>query len=92
MLVAQAALLGEIVPSLRGVAVDWIDNTILVYFYHDGAMSEELQNDYSSIGTEIVANYSDADIDEKIIRLDYPHKLPEHNYWTYRRKELPYLS
>lgn len=88
ILVTQAALLDEVVPSLRGVAVDWDDNTILAYFYNDGEISEELRNDYSCIGTEIVSNYSTAHISEKIIRLDYPAKLPKHEHWVYRRKEV----
>ncbi len=87
ILATQSALLGEIVSSLRGVAVDWGDNTILIYFYNDGEISDELENDYSCIGTEVVANYSNAHIDEKIIRLDYPNKLPEHRFWVYKRKE-----
>lgn len=87
MLVAQSALLGEVVISLRGVAVDWDNNTIIIYFYNDGEISPKLENDYISIGTEIVANYSEADIDEQIIRLDYPAQLPDHKFWVYRRKE-----
>ena len=88
LLAAQRALLGEVVLSLRGVAIDWSNNTILVYFYNDGDISSELRNDYSCIGTEIVASFSTAHIIEKIIRLDYPAKLPEHKYWVYRRKEV----
>lgn len=82
------ALLGEVVPSLRGVAVDWKDNTILMYFYNDGELSDELENDYSCIGTEVVASYYDAMINETIVRLDFPNPLPEHKYWAYRRKEI----
>lgn len=88
LLATQRALLGEVVPSLRAIAVEWKDNTILIYFYNDGGISKELEHDYSSIAAEVVANYSDADVDEKIIRLDYPAKLPEHQYWAYRRKEV----
>lgn len=87
LLATQRALLSEVVPSLRGVAVDWDDNTILVYFYNDGEISDELWNDYSCIGTEIVSSFSTAHISEKIIQLDYPSKLPKHEYWAFRRKE-----
>ena len=89
LLAAQRALLGEVVPSLRGVAVEWNNHTILIYFYNDGEVLPELWNDYSCIGTEVVASFSTAYIKEKIIRLDYPNKLPEHKYWAYRRKEIP---
>ncbi len=89
-LATQSALLGEVVSSLRGVAVDWNNNTILIFLYNDGKISKELENDYSCIGTEVVANYSDADIDERVIRLDFPNKLPDHKHWVFRRKE-PYV-
>ena len=87
LIASQRALLNEVVPSLRGVAVDWDNNTIVMYFYNDGEISDELWNDYSCIGTEVVSNFSDAHISEKIIRLDYPSKLPDHRFWVYRRKE-----
>ena len=88
LLAAQRALLGEVVPSLRAVAIDWNNNTILVYFYNDGEISSELWDDYSCIGTEIVASFSNAHVSEKMIELNYPIRLPEHKYWAYRRKEI----
>jgi hypothetical protein len=84
----QKALLGEVVSSLRGVAIDWEGDTILMYFYNDGEISDELENDYRCIGTEVVADYYDAYIDDKVIRLDFPTPLPQHEYWAYRRKEI----
>ncbi len=84
---AQMGLLYEVVPSIRGVAVDWQQKTILVYFYIDGEISEELREDCSCIGTEIVAHFTEAKIDERIIRVDYPNVLPRHAYWVYLRYE-----
>jgi hypothetical protein len=86
-LAAQRGLLYEVGPSLRGVAVQWIDNTIVIYFYNDGEITENLHDDFISVGTSVVANYYEALIDEKIIRLDYPKPLPSHEHWVYRRKE-----
>jgi hypothetical protein len=74
-------------PSLRGIAVDWEDNTIVMCFYNDGEISEELENDYRCVGTEVVAQYSDAYIHEEIMRVDSPQSLPQHKYWAYKRKE-----
>jgi hypothetical protein len=88
LLNALGALLGEVVPSLRGVAVDWEGNIILMYFYNDGEVSDELENDYRCIGTEVVADYYDAHIDDKVVRLDFPTPLPQHKYWAYKRKEI----
>ncbi len=89
LLVTQRALLGEVISSLRGVAIEWNKNIIAIYFYHDGEISPELWNDFSCVATEIVANFNNAKISEKIIRLDYPVRLPEHKYWAYYRKEIP---
>ena len=67
--------------------VDWEDDIIVIYFYNDGEISEELDNDYRCVGTEVIANYTDARIAEKIIRLDYPERLPHHEHWVYKRRE-----
>jgi len=74
-------------PSLRGISVDWRENTIVMYFYNNGEISEELENDYRCVGTEVVAQYSDAHIDDKIIRIDSPKPLPQHRYWAYKKNE-----
>lgn len=88
LLATQRALLGEVVPSLRGVAVEWSDTIINMYFYNDGVISNVLENDFSCVGTEVVANFVDAHITEHCIRLDYPNKMPTHTYWAYKRKEV----
>ena len=88
MLATQSALLGDVVPSLRAGAIDWNNNIILIYFYNGGEISDELRDDYYCIGEEVVANFADADINEKIIRLDCPAQLPEHEYWVYRKSLL----
>lgn len=87
MLAAQRGMLGEVGPSLRAVAVDWINNDIVVYFYNDGEITEELHDDFISITTDITTHFNNAMVDEKIIRLDYPKPLPFHEHWVYRRKE-----
>lgn len=87
MLAAQRALLGEIEGCFRGVAVEWNNNVIILYFYVNGPIMLELREICRSIGTEIVACYSEAEVDEKIIRIDSPSYLPHHNYWVYRKKE-----
>ncbi len=89
----KRALLREVVPAMRGIAVDWkkgglpIEDEILVYFYIDGTISEDLFDECSCIGTEVIANYSEGKINDQSIRLDYPRPLPKHNYWAYKRKE-----
>jgi|ERR1700722_10599254 len=89
---AQGALLGEVIPSLRGVAVGWSDKTILLYFYNDGKITDEIFDCFSEIGTEIISDFSDALINDHIIRLDYPQPLPFHEHWVFKRKEIKDVS
>ena len=83
----RKALIGEIQPCFRGVAVEWLDNTVQLFFYIDGEISEKLRDDCSSLGAEVVASFSRAKIREHIIRLDYPAPLPKRKYWIFRRYE-----
>ena len=71
-------------PTLRGIAVDWEGDTIQMYFYNDGAISAELENDYSCVGTEVVAHYGTSYIHEEMIRWDCPTPLPFHRFCAYR--------
>lgn len=88
LLNTQKALLGKIVPSLRGAAVDWDESTILMYIYNDGEISTDSENSYRLAGEEVLACYTDAHLNEKIVRLDFPSQLPKHEYWVYKRKEI----
>lgn len=83
VLITKNILSRESFSSLRGVAVDWNANTIVIYFYNGGPVSEELENDFRCIGTEVVSQYFDATIDEHIERVDEVHPLPQHSYWAY---------
>jgi hypothetical protein len=87
LLSAQKALLGAVIPSLRAIAVEWSGENIIVHFYHDGKLSDDIEDHYMCIGTEIVADFESAMIDEKIIRLDHPKLLPKHDHWIYHRSE-----
>lgn len=92
LLACQSALLNEVTPSLRGLAVEWSSLTLIMYFYHDGPMTDDLEQDYSCIATEVVANYCDAFLKEKFIQLDFPKPFPEHKHWVYKRNEGAYQN
>ena len=64
MLSTRKALLGEVIPSLRGVAVNWNGNCIVVYYYHDGDINDIIRDHYSCINTEIIAGFHTNQIDE----------------------------
>ena len=87
VMLTQFALSFEHFPTLRGVAVDWEDNTIQMYFYNNGAISAELNDDYSCIGGEVICNYGTSYIHEEMIRWDCPTPLPFHRFWAYREGE-----
>jgi len=80
-------MLGEIIPSLRGIAVEWENNCIILYFYHDGQISDAIEEHYTGIGAEVVSDYANVGIKEEVISFPYPEILPKKQYWAYRRKE-----
>ena len=87
------ALLDEMVPSLRGVAYEWDkeNKSVLIYFYNEGVVTQSLEDHYSVIDNEASTRFfwdgKLVEHDFKIIRIDSPKSLPEHEYWVYRRKE-----
>jgi hypothetical protein len=85
------ALWHEVIPSLREVIMDWDNekNTICFYFYHDGPVTEAVEEHYRYIarlahfqGLEIEIN-----MEYKVIRLDYPELIPQREFVIYSRKE-----
>src|SRR5262249_47940245 len=92
-LALQRALLGCINPSLRGIAfeVEEKKKFIQLYFFHDGNLPYEIENHYSCIDNEASADFFHDDFlydhDFKVIRVDYPQKLPDISFWSYIRME-----
>lgn len=78
----------EKMKDLRGISVDWNDNTIVLVFYHNGNLTEEQAEDYSCIATEILSHFGTAFLSENIECIDYPKPLPNHKYWGYKSKSL----
>ncbi len=89
----KRALKREIVPAFRGIAVEWKKETIfsqdmiLLFFYIDGPISEDLRDLCGTIGAEVISDFCEGGIQENIIRHDAPSPLPEHTFWVYKRKE-----
>lgn len=87
---AHRALWGEIIPSLRKVILKWQPEkeTACIVFYHDGVITENVEEHYSCIHTEIHADFiSQPNVDYKVIRCDYPFPLPKEEHVIYQRKE-----
>lgn len=84
------ALWGAVIPSLRKVSLKWQpgDETAFIIFYHDGKISPVIEEHYACITVEVDADFIvDPRIDFKVIRSDYPEKIPQENYTIYARQE-----
>jgi len=74
--------------KIRGVTAMWdeIENTAKITFYYDGEANEEEIEDFSVANAEIIAHCSNALLDEKFIRWDYPKPLPS-QFLAYKKDE-----
>jgi len=83
----QGALINAVTPELRAVTVD-IDNEkalVILKFFYDGKITDELFETASIAGTETdVPGYLN---DEHIIRCDSPNPLPIQGRFVFLRKE-----
>lgn len=86
---AQRALLGRIHTSFRLVKVRFIENLIELTVILDKQPSEEIVEDISEAGTEIVADFSECTITERI-EINNEKLKPENIFdagWVFLRKE-----
>ena len=85
----QKALLGYVTPELRSVHIQFIDQSIHLYFVIDGKPSDYWQDAYTEIGTEVIADYAEPySIQEHLLQIDFPNciTLPD-TTMIYRRYE-----
>ena len=81
-----------IFPQLRLASMEWTRNTVDVYYYIDGPVSDDNEESVNLIGT-----YFDVDFDsgvlekysDHIMRVDYPEPVPFYGQCIYARKEKP---
>lgn len=74
---------------------DWNPGSeyVIIYFYHDGIITDAIESHYSSIMAEAGGDHWECRgqvIGDKseVIRLDFPQELPlNHTSVVYRRKE-----
>ncbi len=77
LLSLQRALLGAVSPALREVSCGWQDHKISLRFVFDGKILETDREAAHIVGSEVSADFPDDwDIEEDIVRLDAPAKLP----------------
>jgi hypothetical protein len=88
LLSAQRALLGEVPPALRGVALGWDDKRIYLRCYFDGPISEEDHESMERIATEMMADFfPERNVELQVVRQDAPARLDPLEAWAYRRRE-----
>ena len=89
LLAMQRALLNEVTPELRAVAVDFDPQQLIFYtaFYYEGEPSEKMIDLWDCAITEASADLGHCFIQSQIDRLDYPQDLPACGYYVYLRKE-----
>jgi hypothetical protein len=88
LLSVQRALLGEVFPALRGVAVGWDEHTIRIACYIDGPVSPADQDGLSGVESEVMADFSeDYEVRLDALRCDEPTEMMPLQAWAYRRRE-----
>jgi hypothetical protein len=90
LLCTQRALLRAVTPQLRAVVVDLDNDEIVFYirFYYDREVSDEEIDLWQCAITEASAGLDPIyDLDNDIIRLDFPEKIPAKGRYAYLRKE-----
>ncbi|MEX9974562.1 hypothetical protein AB7W84_13645 [Providencia rettgeri] len=87
---AQRALLGAITPNIRTIFVELVDDDIQIYFYYDGIVQEDDEENASIVSSEIIADFDDEfDINLVIKQVDYPMNIIQSSgMCIYYRKEV----
>jgi hypothetical protein len=83
LLSVQRALLGEITPGMRAIAVDWDQERIRIRVLHDGPWDASLEADFDAGAvSQVVADFpwperGDPHVVCEFVRLDGQRALPE---------------
>ena len=89
LLTFQVALLGMVLPSLRGVTVGWDANEISALCLYDGNIGD-IENELASdIEAEIIASFPEYKVNVGAESFKYPANLNNQTLkaWVYRRLE-----
>ncbi|WP_257168500.1 hypothetical protein [Bradyrhizobium sp. SRS-191] len=70
------ALLGEVTPSLRTVQFELVDRNIDIFCIFDGSISEDDRESMSCMETEVMANFPEATVQARCLRIDLPDPVP----------------
>ncbi|MCP4582426.1 MAG: hypothetical protein GY839_12515 [candidate division Zixibacteria bacterium] len=89
LLTFQVALLGMVVPSLRGVTVGWDEDSITGICFYDCDITDEEVEVASQIETEIYASFPDHEVSVTAVKYPMPNNLEIKvlEAWAYCRNE-----
>lgn len=82
------ALIGEVVPSLRAIAIDWSDHRIRTVSYYEGVPTEDDIYLAEIIKNELREDFGeDWAITTEVVRRDTPANMEPLRSWAFYRKE-----
>jgi hypothetical protein len=89
LLAFQVALLGMVVPRLRGALVRWSPTEIEAVFLYDGELTADDEETAADVEAEVAASFPDQNVQVRAVHLDSPEPLrcSAPGAWVYRRKE-----
>ena len=89
LLTFQVALLGMVMPNLRGITVGWDTDTIRAHFYYDGVIGDSEKESTSDVEAEVIASFPNYTVFTELLRLDFPQALNTEILiaWVYLRQE-----
>jgi hypothetical protein len=93
LLSVQRALIGEIVPNMRAISVEWTSQNIHLWVYIDGPIDEQTREDFDAVViTQIIADFPNPDNHDPVVKFDFvrcdsPEKLDCRGVLVYARKE-----
>ncbi len=93
MLSVQRALLGEVTPAMRAVAVELTPGHLRVRVYTDGESTAEARLEFDlEVMSEVLADFpwpefGSPEISLEFVRHDPPARLPAWGWYVYARAE-----
>ena len=89
LLSLQVALLGEITHNIRGITCVWNISLITIHCYFQGEINADDKESMECVETEIIADFTEHEVNLECKRLDLPKPLNPHTLsaWVYRRRE-----
>ncbi len=85
---AKLEIKEEKFKKIRGVSAFWneLDETAYITFYYNGEITENDIEIASEICAYIISHLIKGKLNEQYKRLDYPHPLPDSDFWAYKRE------